>query len=54
MVPVHHGLPMRPIKEGFLKKKVIRMECESCDRSEQLPVHCGKPMKYIEEKKKKK
>jgi hypothetical protein len=45
---------MRPIKEGFLKKTVIRLECESCDHSEPLPMHCGQPMFYVEEKKKKK
>ncbi|MGQ9781167.1 MAG: hypothetical protein ACUVQ8_02775 [Nitrososphaeria archaeon] len=54
LVPIHHGVPMRPIKEGFLKKKVIRLECESCDHSEPLPTHCGELMLYIEEKKKKK
>ena len=54
LVPTHHGVPMRPIKEGFIKKKVIRLECESCDRSMPVPIHCGKPMIYIEEKKKKK
>lgn len=53
-VPIHHGVPKRPIKEGFIKKRVVKIECESCDFSQPIPLHCGKPMNYIGEKKKKK
>lgn len=52
-VPTHHGVQLRPIKVGFIKKHVIKLECESCDYSIPMPNHCDRPMVYVEEKKKK-
>jgi len=44
-IPIHHGVPMRVIKKGFLIKRPIFLECQSCDYHIEYPKHHNKPMK---------